>query len=228
MKIVDLTLEIFDGLVSYTSHPPIVIQPESTFDNSGHRYTAPCEGFESRFLRMSDHSGTHIDAPIHFIRGGESTAEMDLTKTYGQAVLLDVSSVKAPDEPVTADMLTKAEQRQGIKVQPDDIVLVRTRTAQWGEDGFFTEHAFATCAGDWLLERQVKCIGLDLANIDVHDNMKREVHLKLLSAPIYIVENLVNLEQLPLHERFTFMALPLKLKNATASPVRAVAFIAPK
>lgn len=58
--------------------------------------------------------------------------------------------------------------------------------------------------------------------------MKREVHLKLLSAPIYIVENLVNLEQLPLHERFTFMALPLKLKNATASPVRAVAFIAPK
>lgn len=78
---------------------------------------------------------------------------------------------------------------------------------------FFAEHAFATCAGDWLLEKQVKCIGLDLANIDVHDNMKREVHLKLLSAPIYIVENLVNLEQLPLHEHFTFMALPLKLKK---------------
>ncbi|KOY84145.1 cyclase family protein [Lysinibacillus macroides] len=228
MKIIDLTLEIFDGLVSYTSHPPIAIQAESTFENSGHRYTAPCEGFESRFLRMSDHSGTHIDAPIHFIRDGESTAEMDLTKTYGAAVVLDVSSIKAPYEPVTADILTKAEQRQGITVQPGDIVLVRTRTAQWGEGDFFAEHAFATCAGDWLLEKQVKCIGLDLANIDVHDNMKREVHLKLLSAPIYIVENLVNLEQLPLHERFTFMALPLKLKNATASPVRAVAFIANK
>lgn len=228
MKIIDLTLEIFDGLVSYTSHPPIAIQAESTFENSGHRYTAPCEGFESRFLRMSDHSGTHIDAPIHFIRDGESTAEMDLTKTYGAAVVLDVSSIKAPYEPVTADMLTKAEQRQGITVQSGDIVLVRTRTAQWGEGDFFAEHAFATCAGDWLLEKQVKCIGLDLANIDVHDNMKREVHLKLLSVPIYIVENLVNLEQLPLHERFTFMALPLKLKNATASPVRAVAFIANK
>ncbi|MGE6513850.1 hypothetical protein [Lysinibacillus sphaericus] len=55
--------------------------------------------------------------------------------------------------------------------------------------------------------------------------MKREVHLKLLSVPIYIVENLVNLEQLPLNDRFTFMALPLKLKNSTASPVRAVAYV---
>ncbi|MEY9973323.1 arylformamidase [Lysinibacillus sp. RC46] len=225
MKIIDLTLEIYDGLVSYTSHPPIAIQEESTFENSGHRYVAPCEGFESRFLRMSDHSGTHIDAPIHFIRGGESTAEMDLTKTYGEAVLLDVSSFKDPYEPVTAEMLKNAEQRQGITVQRGDIVLVRTRTANWGEGDFFAEYAFATCAGDWLLEKQVKCIGLDLANIDVHDSMKREVHLKLLSVPIYIVENLVNLEQLPLSGRFTFMALPLKLKNSTASPVRAIAFI---
>jgi arylformamidase len=225
MKIVDLTLEIYDGLVSYTSHPPIAIQEESTFENSGHRYQAPCEGFESRFLRMSDHSGTHIDAPLHFIRGGESTAEMDLTKACGEAVLLDVSSFKEPQQAVTGEMLTEAEQRQDITVQPGDIVLVRTRTAKWGENDFFTEHAFAPCAGDWLLEKEVKCIGLDLANIDVHDNMKREVHLKLLSVPIYIVENLVNLEQLPLNERFTFMALPLKLKNSTASPVRAVAFL---
>ena len=225
MKIVDLTLEIYDGLVSYTSHPPIAIQEESTFENSGHRYIEPCEGFESRFLRMSDHSGTHIDAPIHFIRNGESTAEMDLTRTFGEAVLLDVSTIKKPYEPVTAELLKHAEVTQGISVNPGDIVIVRTRTEKWGEGDFFAEHAFATCAGDWLLEKQVKCIGLDLANIDVHDNMKREVHLKLLSVPIYIVENLVNLEQLPLHDHFTFMALPLKLKNATASPVRAVAFL---
>lgn len=225
MKMIDLTLEIYDGLVSYTSHPPIAIQEESTFENSGRRYVAPCEGFESRFLRMSDHSGTHIDAPIHFIRDGESTAEMDLTKAYGDAVLLDVSSVKDSFESVTAEMLTQAEQRQGIAVQAGDIVLVRTRTAKWGEGDFFAEHAFAPCAGDWLVEKQVKSIGLDLANIDVHDNMQREVHLKLLSVPIYIVENLVNLEQLPVNKRFTFIALPLKLKNATASPVRAVAFV---
>ncbi|MFB5284866.1 hypothetical protein [Peribacillus sp. Hz7] len=57
------------------------------------------------------------------------------------------------------------------------------------------------------------------------DKTFQEVHLKLLSVPIYIVENLVNLHQLPLNEHFTFMALPLNLKNATASPVRVVALI---
>ncbi len=225
MKLIDLSLEIYDGLRSYTSHPPISIAEESTFENSGHRYVAPCEGFESRMLKMSDHSGTHIDAPLHFMSNGESTSEMDLSQAYGKALLLDVSDYKDPFQAVTREMLEEAEKRQGITVQPNDIVLTRTRKLAWGEGSFYEEHAFAPCAGDWLLEKQVKCVGLDLANIDIHDNMMREVHLKLLSVPVYIVENLVNLHQLPLNEHFTFMALPLKLKNATASPVRAVAFI---
>lgn len=225
MKIMDLSLEIYDGLRSYTSHPPIAISEESTFENSGSRYIAPCEGFESRMLKMSDHSGTHIDAPLHFMRNGESTSEMDLSKAYGKAVLLDVSDFKGPYEAVTREMLDEAENRQGITVQPDDILIVRTRKLKWGEGDFYEEHAFAPSAGDWIVERKVKCVGLDLANIDIHDNMKREVHLKLLSIPVYIVENLVNLDQLPLNESFTFMALPLNLKNATASPVRAVAFV---
>src|SRR4051812_27676596 len=105
MKLIDLSLEIYDGLRSYTSHPPIAIAEESTFENSGHRYVAPCEGFESRMLKMSDHSGTHIDAPLHFMRDGESTAEMDLSKAYGEAVLLDVSDFKDPFQAVTREML---------------------------------------------------------------------------------------------------------------------------
>ncbi|MET0960887.1 MAG: cyclase family protein, partial [Psychrobacillus psychrotolerans] len=181
MKLIDLSLEIYDGLRSYTSHPPIAIAEESTFENSGHRYVAPCEGFESRMLKMSDHSGTHIDAPLHFMRDGESTAEMDLSKTHGEAVLLDVSDFKDPFHAVTREMLEDAEKRQGIIVQPNDIVLTRTRKLAWGEGSFYEEHAFAPSAGDWLVEKQVKCIGLDLANIDIHDNMMREVHLKLLS-----------------------------------------------
>lgn len=225
MKIIDLTLEIYDGLKSYLSHPPIVIRPESTFENSGHRYVAPCEGFESRFLEMSDHSGTHIDAPLHFIRESQSTAEMDLTRCYGDAVYLDVTPFKQSKDEVTYEMLEKAVVAQNIEVKPNDIVLVRTRTGNWGEDGFFEEGAFAASAGDWLIEKQVKCVGLDLANIDTHDNMAREVHMKILPVPIYIVENLVNLDQLPKDQHFTFSALPLKLKNSTASPVRAVAII---
>lgn len=225
MKIIDLSVELYDGLQSFISHPPIQIAEQSTFENSHDRYLLPCKGFESRLLTFSDHSGTHIDAPLHFIEGGESTSEMDLSKTTGQALLLDVSDFKASDEPVTADMLDRAEAEQGVKVQENDIVLVRTRKGEWGDEGFFEEKSFALSAGEWLTGRKVKTVGLDLPNIDVNENMKREVHLEVLGQNIYIVENLVNLEKLPTNGYFQFSALPLKLKNATASPVRAVAYV---
>jgi arylformamidase len=225
MKIIDLTLEIYDGLQSFASHPPIQIKEQSTFENSKHRYIPPCQGFESRLLSFSDHSGTHIDAPLHFIEGGESTSEMTVKKTTGLAIMLDVSDYKAPDESVTSEMLEKAEQEQGINVQKNDIVLIRTRKGTWGDEGFFYENSLAISAGEWLASKKVKTVGLDLPNIDVNDNMKREVHLELLGKNIYIVENLVNLDKLPKQSRFQFFALPLKLRNATASPVRAVAFV---
>lgn len=225
MKVIDLSLTMYDGLRSYASHPPIQIQEQSTFENSKDRYIAPCEGFESRMLKFSDHSGTHIDAPLHFIRDGESTAEMQLQRTFGQAKLLDVSDFKKPQESVTAQMLEKAETMQGLSISEGDIVLVRTRKGEWGDDGFFDEHSFDKSTGQWFVDKQVKMIGLDLPNIDVNDNMKRDVHLNVLSKNIYIVENLVNLEKLPLHDSFQFFALPLKLKNATASPVRAIAIL---
>ena len=104
MPIIDLSLEIYDGLQTFKSHPAISIKEESTFENSRHRYIEPCHGFESRMLKFSDHSGTHIDAPLHFIKGGESTSEMSLEKTMGKAYMLDVSDFKKPDEPVTAEM----------------------------------------------------------------------------------------------------------------------------
>lgn len=225
MKIIDLSLEIFDGLQSYSSHPKIEIKLESTFENSRHRYTGDADGFESRMLKMSDHSGTHIDAPLHFIANAQSTSEMDLEQCCGEAILIDVTTLKTAETAVTPNMLNTALEQQGMIVKKGDIVLVRTRTLQWGDGDFFNEAAFAPEVGDWLIEKGVKCVGLDLPNIDIPSNMSRDVHMKILPKPIYIIENLVSLEKLPLNKRFDFMALPLKLKNATASPVRAVAMV---
>lgn len=225
MKLIDLSVTLYDGLKTYQSHPSIGIKDVSTFENSKDKFIAPCEGFESRMLEFSDHSGTHIDAPLHFIRNGESASEMNLENTFGDAVVLDVSDNKKPFESVTSEMLMLAEQKQGIHIKPNQCVLVKTRKEKWGEGSFFKEHAFDKSAGQWLISKGVKLIGLDLPNIDVHDNMQREVHMDVLSKKIYIVENLVNLDKLPLHTHFKFFALPLKLQNATGSPVRAIAII---
>lgn len=225
MNLVDLTLELYDGLQTYASHPPVSIEEHSTFENSKSHYDHPAEGFESRLLSFSDHSGTHVDAPVHFIKGGESAADMDVGRLIGPAYLIDVSQTKRPQEPVTRELLDEGERRQGISVGSGDIVLVRTREGTWGDASFFEEKAFAKSGGEWLTHRGVAGVGLDLPNLDINDNMKREAHMEVLGANIYVVENLVNLDQLPKDRAFTFLGIPLKLKNGTASPIRAVALL---
>lgn len=225
MNYIDLTLELRDGLTTYKSHPPVSIKPSATFETTGHRYEPPCLGFRSSMISFSDHSGTHVDAPSHFLKDGKSAESLDVRKLLGSALMLDVTPWKKPEDPVTADMLTEAEKTQGLYVEEGDIVLIRTWPGQWGDEGFFEAKALDASAARWLSEHGIHVVGVDLPNIDIHDNMKREVHLELLSKDILIVENLVNLDQVPKHSRFIFMGMPLKLRDATASPIRALAIL---
>ncbi|MHB1654211.1 MAG: cyclase family protein [Desulfitobacteriaceae bacterium] len=224
MQIVDLTLELSDGLKTYASHPALEIKDASTFASSRGRYIPPCNGFASKWLGLSDHSGTHIDAPSHFVENGDSIDQIPVEKLMGTAIMLDCSH-KKPDELVTAYMLEEAEKRQGLYVESEDIVLVRTYEGLWGDDGFFKAKSFSEDAARWFAEKEVAIVGLDLANADESSNMARPVHLTLLSQSILIIENLCNLDQLPIHSRFTFICTPLRLKGATASPIRALALL---
>src|SRR5699024_7245068 len=105
------------------------------------------------------------------------------------------------------------------------IVLVRTRQGEWGDKDFFNEKSFAKCTAEWFIDKQVKMIGLDLPNIDLNDNVQRDVHMAMLGREIYIIENLINLDKLPKDKSFWFSAIPLKIRNGTASPVRAIAVL---
>lgn len=225
MEIVDLTLELYDGLQTYAAHPPISIAAQSTFENSKDRYSYPAEGFESRMLSLSDHSGTHVDAPIHFIKGGETAADMEVERLIGPAYLLDLSESKEPQEPVTRELLDEAERHQDLTSGKGDIVLVRTRKGTWGDNSFFEEKAFAKSGGEWLSQRELAGVGIDFPNLDINENMKREAHMEVLGKNIYVIENLVNLDQLPKDRAFIFLGLPLKLRGGTASPIRAVALL---
>lgn len=224
MQIIDLTLELKHGLKTYASHPAIEIQDSATFESTKNRYVPPCSGFSSKFLCLSDHSGTHVDAPNHFVEGGDSVDRIPVTKLMGSALMLDCSQ-KHPSELVTAKMLEEAEERQGLFVEAGDIVLVRTYSGTWGDEDFFNAQSFSECAGDWFAEKGVAVIGLDLPNADETHNMARPVHMTLLPKNIYIIENLCSLDKLPKHSRFTFFATPLRIKDATASPIRALAIL---
>jgi kynurenine formamidase len=223
LKIIDLTLELYDGLVTDNDLPAIGIKDEP-FEHEGKSDSHP-KGCRSKLISFSDHSGTHVDVAPRYSENGESVENINLKNMFGDALILDVSLLKATHEPVTKDLLEEAERRQGVYVEKDDIVLIRTWGKSWGEEGFFEAQALDDSVAQWLIEKQIHIVGLDLPNADLNQDSESGIHQKLLKNDIYIVENLVNLEKLPKHSRFLFFGIPLKLKNATASPIRALSIL---
>ncbi len=221
MKYIDLSAQLYEGLETFPSHPKMTIITFSTNAWSKARYVPPCEGFNSKLFMMSDHGGTHVDSPNHFFGDRETIDQIPLDRFMGDAVLIDVSH-KANDEPVTPKMVEEVMATQKIEIRPDDIVLFRCWPKEWLAEGFHHCKALDPAMGDWLVDKKIKLAGLDLANIDINENMSRTVHMALLPRNILVIENLVNLDCLS-KKRFFFMGLPLNIKGLTGSPIRAVA-----
>lgn len=221
MKVVDLSVLLYDGLVSFPSHPKVVFMDHITHDFSKPRYQAPCEGYASKTIIMSDHSGTHMDAPYHFFKDGLTIENIPIDATMGDAVLVDVSH-KDPEQPVTREMIEEVVENDQLKIKENDIILFRCWPGEWNGEGFHQCKSLDPSVAGWVIDHKVKAIGLDLPNADINENMQRTVHLELLGRNIMIFENIVNLENLS-KKHFYFMGTPLNLKGMTGSPIRALA-----
>jgi kynurenine formamidase len=162
-----------------------------------------------------------VDSPFHFIPTGATIEAVPLDRLVGPAICLDVSS-RPPDQPVTPAMLEAAEQRAGSTVRRGDILLVRA----W--PGHHTDGGFLKCAGlnreaaEWAAARGIKALGCDLASPDDPKDLTRPVHMILLGQGILIMEHVAHLETLPA-SRFQFVGVPLRIRGATGSPIRAIA-----
>jgi kynurenine formamidase len=230
-RIVDLGLELTPGLRTWDVKPPFTCLPYMT----ARTFTL---GFSTKLLVMEDHTGTHVDAPCHFYDGefrqprGRTIAEVPLEKLVGDAVLIDASD-KDVAEPVSRGLLEARAADQGVRIRRGDIVLVRFWPKAWGEpmDEFLSTRGLTLDACEWLLDLGVKAVGVDHPNLEgrlakEYGNLQAPGHLLFLhpSREVPIIENLVNLPHLG-HGRFHFVALPLKMSEATGSPVRAIAVL---
>jgi arylformamidase len=222
MKVIDLTVEVYDGFQSHPSHARTVVMNYVTHAFSAPRYQPPCKGFASKLLVLSDHAGTHVDAPFHFYAEGETVEATRPERLLGPAVVVDAAD-SVGEEGVTDVLLETLVARQKIDVRQGDIVLVRTWKGPWGGQGFHEAKGLALSGARWLVEKGAKVLGTDISILE-RDNadMGRPVHLFVLGKGIPIIENLTNLDQIPAG-RFFFIGLPLKIKGATGSPIRAVA-----
>jgi kynurenine formamidase len=222
-KIIDLTVELYDGLQTWYIHPKISMIDYHQWWMNKERYKPPCEGFSTKLITFVDHVGTHVDAQKHFYPKGDTIESLPLDRMIGEAVLLDVS-FRDLSGPVTAMHLQEGLRRSCEKLNGGDILLFRAWPLEWGVQGFNESRGLTSDAVDWILQKNIKMVGTDLAGIDDGEDWTRPAHCKLLKKGIPIVENLINLDKVG-KSRFEFLALPLRLKGATGSPIRAVAVL---
>ncbi len=223
MQIIDLTMELADGMQTHPAHPRCVVIEFASHAATASRFRSPCQGFASRILMFSDHIGTHVDSPFHFIPTGETIEAVPLDRLVGPAICLDASA-KSPEAPVTPGMLEAAERRAGTVLQPGDILLVRAWPGRHTDDGFLKCAGLNREAADWVVGRGVKALGCDLASPDDPRDLTRPVHMILLGQGIPIMEHIAHLDALP-GARFQFVGVPLRIRGATGSPIRAIAII---
>ena len=199
--------------------------------------------YASNNFFTSEHGGTHIDAPVHFAQGRQSVDQIPLQNLIGPAVVIDVTdaATRNADYQVTADDLQQWEQQHGA-IGADDIVLLRTGfsrrwpdattylgTAERGEAGVAKLHfpGLHPDAARWIVaNRPIKAIGIDTASIDYGQSTLYESHRALYERNIPAFENLTSLDRLPARGAH-IVALPMKIRNGSGAPLRAVAMVPP-
>jgi kynurenine formamidase len=197
--------------------------------------------YSSNRLEMAEHGGTHIDAPIHFARGGQTLDQVPIERLIGAAVRIDVTAQCARDRDyrVTIQDFEQWEVAHG-QIPSRAIVLVDTGFARYwpsrqeylgtelkGPEGVRALHfpGLHPEAAAWLArERQVKAVGIDTASIDYGQSTGFETHVALLSQNVPAFENLGDLRGLPDRE-FEVIALPMKIAGGTGGPLRVIAVL---
>ena len=183
-------------------------------------------------LTMSEHTGTHMDAPLHFISEGPAhygTDEILLHRLAGRAATIEATDLGAEDLLGVGRIEAWEEEHGPIEVK--DRVLIRygwdLRWATGPEGRHFLEDwpGLSGEAAEYLVGKGVSLVGCDTLAIDAAASSENPAHYALLGSEVYIVENLKNLDRLP--PFCLFLALPLKIKGGSGSPVRAVALVAP-
>ena len=194
-------------------------------------------------ITLTTHSGTHIDAPYHYgpLSGGEPARTIDqlpLRWFIGNGVLLDFTH-KLIGEGIEADEVQDALDAIGYRIQPFDVVLIRTDASRFfGEAGYpFKQPGLRRSATQFLVESGVRLIGIDAWGLDrPFDVMVEEgragdkaqfweSHYYGHEQEYSQIEQLCNLDQIPVAYGFTVFALPILVDQASAAWSRVIAVV---
>jgi kynurenine formamidase len=223
-RLEDLTHVFTEGFPVFTFDPPA----------SEVLITIPSGGFYAQKWTFGEHSGTHMDAPGHFVEGGRLSPEITLQELIVPIVVIDISARAAgePDTAVTVDDLRRFERRRG-RIPDGALVAMDSGWAAKvddplefkGGDAFPNYHfpGFSLDAAMWLVEhRDVTAIGVDTISLDPGNSTTFPVHVNFLAADRYGLENLNNLDRIPPRGAVAYVGL-IPWENGSGGPCRVIA-----
>ena len=205
MQFYDITTTMQPDMPTYDSEPGPRLTPLEQLDRG--------DPANVTVIQFGSHTGTHVDAPLHFLPGGEDVTRLPLDVLVGPSIVFDAGEADA----VTAELLETASLPGNVPR-----LLLKTRNSRfWAEDRFRTDFVALTEDGaDWLIRRGVRLVGIDYLSIERYHAEGHRVHKLLLAARIVIVEGL-DLRGVPAGA-YELACLPLKLAGAEGAPARAV------
>src|SRR6185369_4825981 len=204
-KWIDISVSLHSGMVHWPDNPPVKIERLKDMDKG-----AVCN---VSVMSLGAHTGTHMDAPLHFLKNGKSLDKLPLEATIGPARVVEIKD----REMVRPDELRAHNLRRGERI------LLKTRNSSrcWKTDEFVEDFVYiAREAAQYLVDRGVRTIGVDYLSVGGFHRDGLETHRILLGAEVWIIEG-INLSKVK-PGNYELVCLPLKVLGSDGAPARAL------
>jgi len=205
MNWVDISVTLHSGMVHWSGDPTIFIRRMSDMDNG--------DPANISRLSMGSHTGTHMDAPLHFLRTGKGLDEMPLSAVIGPARVIQV---RDPG-------VIRSKELRSHRIRRGERILFKTRnsTRCWKTDLFVKDFVYLSEeAAQDLVKAGVQTVGIDYLSVGGYTQDGARVHRILLKAGIWIIEGLDLSKVGP--GTYELICLPLKILDSDGAPARAV------
>jgi arylformamidase len=204
VEIIDISVPIHRAMAVWPGDPPVVLERVKSMDDGAHANVSRID--------VGVHTGTHVDAPLHFIADGVGVDRLPLDALIGPALVVDATGV---GQHLDADVMEALDIPQGI-----ERVLFKTSNSElWDAERFESSFLGITKDGArWLVDRVVRLVGTDYLSIAPHGDSV-PTHLALLGAGVVILEG-TDLRGVEAGE-YELICAPLRIVDADGAPARA-------
>lgn len=203
-KIYDISVDVRKGMVVYPKDPRFRSRAVSFIER---------DGVALHKIMMGNHTGTHVDAPAHFIPGGLSISDLSLELMNGRTRVVEIHS---------GEKIDVSELRESVHTDDFRLLFKTKNSLLWNSrKKFKKDYVYMTPeAAEFLVESGIKLIGIDYLSIERFGDRSFPVHKMLLSNQIVIVEGL-DLSQVE-PGFYDMSCLPLRLTGLDAAPARVI------